>query len=247
MKCKKCGADLKLSDEVCPYCGAVNYAAKRHIRDRKFYAQDYQSTHKQVSDTDRKSSSYMVRGITCGVLAVLVVVLLFVGFHAESRAYLRKQEWAVDHYDEVKAQMENYLEAGKYYEFYAYCDSYHLTGWTAGPFLEYYPVMEGAQIYYFLNSHINQYLAADNVYDRNEQLEDICGLLPEFYDVYSLHYKARDVVSEEETARRLQPIYDAMSANLQTYLGLTKEEAANLSNMKKDDMLLLFGEKANEK
>ena len=38
MKCKKCGADLKLSDEVCPYCGAVNYAAKRHIRDRKFYA-----------------------------------------------------------------------------------------------------------------------------------------------------------------------------------------------------------------
>ena len=134
MKCKKCGADLKLSDEVCPYCGAVNYAAKRHIRDRKFYAQDYQSTHKQVSDTDRKSSSYMVRGITCGVLAVLVVVLLFVGFHAESRAYLRKQEWAVDHYDEVKAQMENYLEAGKYYEFYAYCDSYHLTGWTAGPF-----------------------------------------------------------------------------------------------------------------
>ena len=226
MKCKKCGADLKLSDEVCPYCGAVNYAAKRHIRDRKFYAQDYQSTHKQVSDTDRKSSSYMVRGITCGVLAVLVVVLLFVGFHAESR---------------------NYLEAGKYYEFYAYCDSYHLTGWTAGPFLEYYPVMEGAQIYYFLNSHINQYLAADNVYDRNEQLEDICGLLPEFYDVYSLHYKARDVVSEEETARRLQPIYDAMNANLQTYFGLTKEEAANLSNMKKDDMLLLFGEKANEK
>ena len=104
-------------------------------------------------------------------------MLLFIGFHAESRAYLRKQEWAVDHYDEVKAQMENYLEAGKYYEFYAYCDSYHLTGWTAGPFLEYYPVMEGAQIYYFLNSHINQYLAADNVYDRNEQLEDICGLL----------------------------------------------------------------------
>ena len=107
--------------------------------------------------------------------------------------------------------------------------------------------MEGAQIYYFLNSHINQYLAADNVYDRNEQLEDICGLLPEFYDVYSLHYKARDVVSEEETERRLQPIYDAMNANLQTYFGLTKEEAANLSNMKKDDMLLLFGEKANEK
>lgn len=61
------------------------------------------------------------------------------------------------------------------------------------------------------------------------------------------HYKARDVVSEEETARRLQPIYDAMNANLQTYFGLTKEEAANLSNMKKDDMLLLFGEKANEK
>ena len=55
------------------------------------------------------------------------------------------------------------------------------------------------------------------------------------------------MVSEEETARRLQPIYDAMNANLQTYFGLTKEEAANLSNMKKDDMLLLFGEKANEK
>ena len=65
--------------------------------------------------------------------------------------------------------------------------------------------------------------------------------------MYSLHYKARDVVSEEETARRLQPIYDAMNANLQTYFGLTKEEAANLSNMKKDDMLLLFGEKVNEK
>ena len=70
MKCKNVGADLKLSDEVCPYCGAVNYAAKRHIRDRKFYAQDYQSTHKQVSDTDRKSSSHMVRGTlaACGCI-----------------------------------------------------------------------------------------------------------------------------------------------------------------------------------
>lgn len=115
--------------------------------------------------------------------------------------------------------MENYLEAGKYYEFYAYCDSYHLTGWTAGPFLEYYPVMEGAQIYYFLNSHINQYLAADNVYDRNEQLEVSVVCFQSSMMCIPWHYKAMDVVSEEETARRLQPIYDAMNAICRRILG----------------------------
>lgn len=246
MKCKKCGADLKLSDAVCPYCGTANKKVRRHITDKKFYTQDYQNTYKQVSATSKKASSYMVRGIACGVLAVMVFVLLFVCFHAENRAYQRRQEWAVAHYDEVTAQMENYLEARQYDQFYAYCDSYQLTGWTAGPFLEYYPVMKGIEIYYFINEHINQYLAADNVYARNEQLQDICGLLVEFYDMNNLYYKARDVVGVEETARRMQPVYEDMGAALQTFFGLTKEDTEQLRDMKKDDMLLLFGERCNE-
>lgn len=81
----------------------------------------------------------MTRGITLVVLGVLVFGLLFVTFLADDHSYYKKQDAAVANFTSVSEQMDQYLAAGKYEQYFAYCKSYNLTGWTAGPFLPWQP------------------------------------------------------------------------------------------------------------
>lgn len=79
-------------------------------------------------------------------------------------------------------------DENRYEAFYGYCDAYHLTGWTAGPFLKYRPQMEAVRIDMFIDQRANEYLTADSIYRQNSAMESISGLLPEFYNRDSLCY-----------------------------------------------------------
>ena len=37
MKCAHCGANLKLTDEYCPYCGRKNTQSSQHVKEKKYY------------------------------------------------------------------------------------------------------------------------------------------------------------------------------------------------------------------
>ena len=36
MKCAHCGANLKLTDEYCPYCGRKNTQSSQHVKEKKY-------------------------------------------------------------------------------------------------------------------------------------------------------------------------------------------------------------------
>ena len=40
MKCAHCGANLKLTDEYCPYCGRKNTQSSQHVKEKKYYEKD---------------------------------------------------------------------------------------------------------------------------------------------------------------------------------------------------------------
>ena len=246
MKCAQCGANLKLTDEYCPYCGRKNTQSSQHVKEKKYYEKDSTDTREKVHTVYRSSSELRVRGIAILILAVLVIVLLFVTFYVDERTYYRKQEWAVSHEDEVSAQIRQYLDEDRYEAFYGYCDAYHLTGWTAGPFLKYRPQMEAVRIGMFIDQRANEYLTADSVYGQNSAMESISGLLPEFYNRDSLCYQSREVMDPDEVNADLNRIYEHMEEKLMVYFDLTEEQARSLSSMSEEEILLLLEETRDE-
>lgn len=56
MKCKYCGADLTMEDEVCPFCHNPNPYYVKHREDMHRYEQDYQETKSDVYETAGKTS-----------------------------------------------------------------------------------------------------------------------------------------------------------------------------------------------
>ena len=84
------------------------------------------------------------------------------------------------------------------------------------------------------------------MYKRNQALEDLCGILAEFYSPKHLGTYASigGVLDEELTMPYIEEIYDHMDRVLQTYLGLSKEDAASLRTLDESEMLLLMEERS---
>ena len=68
MKCKYCGADLTMEDEVCPFCHNPNPYYVKHREDMHRYEQDYQETKSDVYETAGKTSR---KATQIAILAVL--------------------------------------------------------------------------------------------------------------------------------------------------------------------------------
>ena len=147
----------------------------------------------------------------------------------------------VEHGKKIIRELKQVTE--KYEQYFAYCKSYNLTGWTAGPFLPWQPQTKCIEIERFIKEHLNGYLAADSIYEQNDHLETIGGLLPEFYDTDSLCAVAKDVIDCEKTETDLRNIQKDLELSLKVCFGLTDEELAELPTMTDEEVLLLLEEK----
>lgn len=250
MKCLYCGGNLSLQTEVCPHCGRKNKQAKEHVAAQKYYRADYEATRLDVERKNKRLSGYAVRGILIAVLTVTFLGFLFGSIALENRYDQRKQEYAVMHYDQVSEHMRQLWEDERYYEFLAYCKTYHLTGWTASdqPYLKWHPLMEAAQCYEFSLNHLNEYLIAEDIYERNQALEDLCAILAEFYspDHLNSYARAGGALDEKLTDPYIEQIYSHMDLVLQTYLLLTEEDTTVLRNLDDSQMLLLIEERSGQ-
>ena len=77
MKCTKCGSNLEIDHEFCPYCGMPNPVARKHREDMKKYAGDYERTKETVVTKSRKTNRMSIRiaVISLTVAAVIGVVV----------------------------------------------------------------------------------------------------------------------------------------------------------------------------
>ena len=51
MKCNSCGAEIGLTDEVCPYCGAVNTQSAAHLKEMEQYKDRSKKTKGKVKES----------------------------------------------------------------------------------------------------------------------------------------------------------------------------------------------------
>lgn len=247
MKCRYCGANISFNDEKCPYCGKINKLAEKHVAEKKVYEKDLEQTAGVVKKRSKASQDILVRVYVLLGLVAVFGLLVVLALSYSRYTYENKRKEAIANYDQVEETMLDYWAKEEYYQFYEYCNYYQLTGWTAGPFSEYYPLMENARCYMFVNDHIAKYLSAEDVYTRNEELEDVCGLLDEVYDTSSMSYEVKDLIDPAEIEKLLSEIHNNLDGILQTYFYLTDEDLQNRDTMTADDWQRLIEKRIEEK
>lgn len=222
MKCQYCGAVLNLTDEVCPHCGRKNRAGEAYKKDYDKYQSKVNTAEKSISAQQLYTVKVLVRGVAIAVLLAMFIGLVV--YMLTHDWYFIKQKNAVSEYDTVTATLDRYWENEDYYDFFNYSDSINISGWSAGPYLDYHPQIEAAQIYIFVNNYISEYLAADNIFYKNKALTDICGLLDEFYDLDNLHYIYGKLAVGDTSDEKVEQIYKNMDAILKTYFYVSDEQ-----------------------
>ena len=80
MKCINCGADVRLTDKVCPYCGRVIKENAGYRADMEYYKRDSAKTKKKVREILSENIPIVISAIILVVLLIADGVLLYVQF-----------------------------------------------------------------------------------------------------------------------------------------------------------------------
>lgn len=216
------------------------------------YKKDYDKYQSKVNTAEKSISAqqlYTVKVLVRGV-AIAVLLAMFIGlvvYMLTHDWYFIKQKNAVSEYDTVTATLDRYWENEDYYDFFNYSDSINISGWSDGPYLDYHPQIEAAQIYIFVNNYISEYLAADNIFYKNKALTDICGLLDEFYDLDNLHYIYGKLAVGDTSDEKVEQIYKNMDAILKTYFYVSDEQVQAIRTADSTQIQLIIEESVKNK
>ncbi len=114
MKCKRCGSNLEIDHEFCPYCGTPNQIARKHREDMKKYAGDYERTKETVVTKSRKTNRVSIRIAVISLTLAAIVGVVVYGAVSDS---LRRNHFRKEAKKEVDARVDAlipYIENNDY-------------------------------------------------------------------------------------------------------------------------------------
>lgn len=244
MKCEFCGGNLSLEAAECPYCGQVNKHAQQHVRDMKRYHGEFENTKKGIYSVVRRYSEMAVRFIIIGILAVLIIVMLFLNANAHSIRRSFRQRDAKRHVKEYCEILDGYLEEERYRDFIIFCEAKYIEGYYEdGEYDEYRPIIRAVNCYLQMKDSLMQLMMADEE-QKSMYVNSLCDDMSYFYEVVDraaspFYYEA----VSEETGKVLDALEGKVQAMLCTYCGLTQEEALSLKELSEAKRSVLIEEK----
>lgn len=224
MKCKSCGADYKLRDPECPYCGRENKLGKYWSWQEHTAQKKYEGVKKEVITS---GTLYVINKMLNAVLAVmialivLVIAILFISSYiGDSVEKLTKGKVSAE-------QIKALYEVADYHNLYEYMSKYDVLHEEA-----YSIYAEAAFMYKKWEEFVEQRMEFHDA-----ELEDI-----EEYPKYGLVYDCMDEAStiymkewssrHREVAPENQAYYDWMCMEADAFLigelGMTYEEVMSL-------------------
>ena len=233
MTCKYCGGELSPEDVRCPHCNRKNTFAAVHRASMKHYQAAYGETKEQVQ---RKTSAFQTRTLWILMAALLCGGFLFWMLWGALRD--DRQQAAVNagnrkNYDEIVAQIEEYLTAGDYSGLTRYSREKELLD-DKGVFKGYYPILYAARFY----ASVERDIETDREHYQEETdssmdyLEILCSDLDSFYDATYLNgYEEIEGAVNGENQTILETMKADMSALLQEKLGISTETTANFDEL----------------
>jgi len=248
MKCENCGGNLSLEDVACPYCGTVNKHAQQHVRDMKRYHGEFQSTRKNVYAVTRKYAGITVRAVVITILVILTVILGVVASESYSIKRNIRQKQAQRHFNEYTNQMEQYLAEEDYLAFHAFVEAHYIDGYDTS-YEKYIPSIRAASQYFNLYETImGAYTQLQWDYADQETFERQTAYVAEqldyFYETLDMEsYSYYEGVDSRLNRKALAGMEYNVKALLQTYCGLSPEEAEGLSELSDAKRMLLLEER----
>ena len=224
MKCTKCNGIIRLEDERCSYCGAINEHAKKHIANMKKYSKDYTSTKDEVYSVAKKNSSLNVKAVIVaallfGITACVVLMFTFDDISYEIREN-KKEEF-------IKENEAKFIEDRDYY----------LVGR-----LTYKPVYGRYQFIYRMIMERNYYINSDNDYLEFDN-EYLIEYIVEFYHEIEINKTdTYNKISDQE----VNNLEKQLKALLVTYCGFSIDEVETFKDLSKGEKIVLLEEKFND-
>lgn len=244
MKCEFCGGNLSLEAAKCPYCGQVNKHAQQHVRDMKRYHGEFENTKKGIYSVARRYSEMAVRFIIIGILAVLIIVMLFLNANAHSIRRSFRQRDAKRHVKEYCEILDGYLEEEQYRDFIIFSEEKYIDSfYEDGEYDEYRPIIRAVNYYLQMKDSLMQLIMADEE-QKSMYVDNLCDYMSYFYEAVD---RADSLFSDDEVPEETQKVLDTLEGKVQamlcTYCGLTQEEALSLKELSEAKRSVLIEEK----
>ena len=236
VNCKNCGAPLTLEDAVCPHCGTPNPEAQEHLRKLAQLDKDYKKTKKEVyQEVNKTRKGYNLLIVI--VMLLLANLALFV-MHAASYEIAENINARTVDLDEIKANMNTYLDNREYTKFGVYYDRYET---RYKDFEEYYPVYYAAYNYENVIKSLSNYFYEKDSY--TDQLVRTCQSVIDYEDDYNRQLK-RDL--SDFTRKHLTQLNEEFELYVKTYLKLTDEDIATVKDLSSSQLLILVSGRLND-
>ena len=241
MKCKYCGADVRLDDHFCPNCGRPVEQAIRHQKEMEQYEKEFEKTRRQAMDriTVAGGGGTAVGGRLAGIVAlVAVLVAMAVNLNSYSLNERREKRAAARNHDAYVEQIETYLENRDYMELAAFCDKHRLD--YNKSFEEYRYIIYGAESFRNVCRGLMEvaFCKQDTRYMYNA--ENLSKYVNSFYEevLRDLSYSKEP----EKTKEVYAEMEEEMLLLLRRYLGLSKEDTDSMRELSKSRRTVMIEE-----
>ncbi len=133
MKCRYCGSNLGIEDEVCPYCGKLNDQAAGHQAVMKEYRDEYEKTKTDVKkksiSAGRKGRLIVIGLMLCAIIAMKISIIYNSDFDIREKKKSNRISKEVDrNRDDVAATLKEMENNREYLALSYYMLNYGLRG-----------------------------------------------------------------------------------------------------------------------
>ncbi len=222
MKCSSCGAEIRLTDSKCPYCGRALTEVAGHRKDKKKYQKDSEETQKKAAGILAQNHPIVV-SVFC---MILLMICFFAAFYVKENAYhfrddaIRKK--SAEKYDEYSVILQDYLDAEDYTGFMAFVKVHNIATWEE-PYADLKILTDVATDYADLVSWVEAaklYGPNASIYNPQYDVNNTHSVIEDFYGTYE---KALEKNENDPYKDYIYDMKDKTDALLEVYLGLDEE------------------------
>jgi hypothetical protein len=222
MKCKSCGAQIRLTDKKCSHCGRVLTETAGYQADMEFYEEDTSKTKQTISS--------ILSGNLPIVISVFLMLLLLIAdgtaLYVKENAYTFREEAArkeaVRQYEAYSAKIKDYLDSGDYTGFSAFMDCHSIAVWEE-PYKDLDLLSDMAKYYSSMVSAVEEatlFGPDARRYNPESGISDCCLAIRNFD--HEFEYRLSDI----DTDPYRKYFYDMRAKTdiiMEIYLGLDEE------------------------
>lgn len=235
VNCKNCGAPLSLEEAFCSRCGTANQEAQEHLKKLAQLDKDYHSTKFEVVNEVKKNK----KGY--GLLTILVILLLLnlllIMFRPATFSIAERIVAKKDNHDQVKQQLNTYMQNRQYAEFAALFDRHDYD----------YQALREYNRYYFLASnfdkvkeYVTDYYFAKELY--TDALVRSCQYIKEFKDDLD-RYTTRHFDEDDMFTKEILQMNDDFDMFLKEFLNLNDEDLSSIKDISESELLVVISKR----